>query len=141
MLPPRFVGFHERPEQAVGLAPALRFAVMIARGAAGVVLVLSRQRQVWELPGGLIDPGETPREAAIRELFEESACVARDASWLGVVEVEHGGMQFGAVLACQVDEVPRTFANEETVALGYWTPRSWPTPLGQSDEELLRRLG
>jgi 8-oxo-dGTP pyrophosphatase MutT (NUDIX family) len=137
----RFIAFHESPEQAPGTHPAPRFAVMIARAGDGVLLVYSRVRQVWELPGGLIDPGETPRAAAVRELHEESGCIAQDPRWLGVVETEHGARQFGAVLGCRVEQVPRAFCNEETVALGYWTPRSWPAPLGQCDEQLLRRLG
>ena len=36
------------------------FAVVIARSADGVVLVFNRYRKVWELPGGLIDAGESP---------------------------------------------------------------------------------
>jgi ADP-ribose pyrophosphatase YjhB (NUDIX family) len=31
---------------------------------------------VWTLPGGIIDPGEQPADAAIREVFEETAVVA-----------------------------------------------------------------
>lgn len=37
-----------------------------------VVVVHDRFRKGWELPGGTIEPGETPRQAAVRELFEES---------------------------------------------------------------------
>lgn len=37
-----------------------------------LLLVFDRFRQQWELPGGRIDPGETPLQAAIRELREES---------------------------------------------------------------------
>ena len=137
----RFIAFHEHPERAPQSGPAPRFTLMIARTAAGVLLVHSRVRQVWELPGGLIDPRETPRAAAVRELHEESGCTAQDTRWLGIVEVEHGVRQFGAVLACRVDAVPPVFSNGETVALGYWTPQTWPEPLGQCDEQLLRRLG
>src|SRR5262249_11499015 len=91
----RFVAFHELSEHP-GSLPALSYAVMMARSARGVVLVHSRIRRVWELPGGAIDPGESPRQAAIRELVEESGCVARDTRWLGVVEVNDGAPRFGA---------------------------------------------
>jgi 8-oxo-dGTP diphosphatase len=37
-----------------------------------LLLVFDRFRQQWELPGGGIDPGETPLQAAVRELREES---------------------------------------------------------------------
>ncbi|MFD5267819.1 NUDIX hydrolase [Streptomyces sp. NPDC058335] len=36
-----------------------------------VVMVHDRYRDSWELPGGMLEPGETPRQAAVRELFEE----------------------------------------------------------------------
>ena len=39
---------------------------------AHVLMVFDRFRQQWELPGGGIEPGETPRQAALRELLEET---------------------------------------------------------------------
>src|SRR5262245_31324187 len=118
----------------------LTYAVMMARGPGGVVLVLSRLRGVWELPGGRIDPGESPRQAAIRELVEESGCVARDARWLGVVEVNDDGPRFGALLYCEVDAVPEDFSNIETAAIDYWRAQGAPRPLGEPDDAVLRRF-
>lgn len=37
-----------------------------------VLLIKRRDVPVWVLPGGGIDPGESPEEAVLRELFEES---------------------------------------------------------------------
>jgi 8-oxo-dGTP diphosphatase len=36
----------------------------------------------WSVPGGLVDPGETPQKAAARELFEEAGITATEPLWL-----------------------------------------------------------
>ena len=36
-----------------------------------VLAVKSHYKPYWTLPGGIIDPGETPRQGAIRETLEE----------------------------------------------------------------------
>ncbi|WP_054565635.1 NUDIX hydrolase [Frankia sp. R43] len=48
-----------------------------------LLLVFNRQRACWELPGGMIDLGETPRQAAIRELHEEAGCQVDDLTFAG----------------------------------------------------------
>ena len=39
----------------------------------------------WEIPGGIIDPGESPKQAALREMQEETGYTAADALELGWV--------------------------------------------------------
>jgi 8-oxo-dGTP pyrophosphatase MutT (NUDIX family) len=87
-----------------------------------------------------VDPGETPRQAAVRELHEESGCVARDVRWLGVVEVNDGQTRFGALLYCEVDAVTEDFTNAETAGIDYWRREGAPVPLGAADEAILRRF-
>lgn len=42
-----------------------------------VLLIQRRDVPVWVLPGGGIEPGESPEEAVLREIFEETGfCVA-----------------------------------------------------------------
>jgi 8-oxo-dGTP pyrophosphatase MutT (NUDIX family) len=136
----RFAAFHESPESAGFRGDRLAFAVMIARSSEGVVLVFNKFRRVWELPGGLIDPGEGPRDSAIRELREEAGCEARNVEWLGVTEVIDDRVCFGGVFACDVD-VTEFVENEEIGALAYWQPDRPPPGFGATDEALLEIFG
>jgi 8-oxo-dGTP pyrophosphatase MutT (NUDIX family) len=135
----QFIQLHECPELAPPSAP--RFAVLLARHRGGVVLVFSRFRQVWELPGGLIDPGETARQCAAREFHEETGDEAGELEWLGLLEVHDGSTHFGGVFRCTAKFVPEHFENQETVALASWTRADPPAPLGHSDAALLIRYG
>jgi len=135
-----FVAFHELGESEHAALAVPTFAVMISRSPQGTVLVFNRYRKVWELPGGLIDPGESARDAAVRELAEEAGCVARNTVWLGLVEVSDGRTHFGAVFACDVDAPPAGFNNEEIGAVCVTRRDSRPRPMGDSDAALLNRF-
>ena len=136
-----FVTVHDVQESEHASIAAPTFAVVLARSSDGVVLVFNRHRKLWELPGGFIDAGESPRDAAARELTEEAGCSARSLSWLGLVEVDDGSPHFGAVFACEVDDVPPAFQSDEIGSLGRWRRNQRPRPLGESDAALLNRFG
>ncbi|MDP9798309.1 8-oxo-dGTP pyrophosphatase MutT (NUDIX family) [Catenuloplanes nepalensis] len=46
-----------------------------------VLLVERGDGAGWAMPGGSIDPGETPADAAVRELAEETGLYLPDATW------------------------------------------------------------
>ena len=49
--------------------------VILSRYQGKILLSRHRERNTWETQGGHIEPGETPEQAARRELFEESGAV------------------------------------------------------------------
>lgn len=66
--------------------PPLRLAGCVVRNEKGEVLLLHRNKngiQQWELPGGKLEPGEKPEQAAVRELEEELGVTVTIRTHLG----------------------------------------------------------
>ena len=64
----------------------LRLAGCVIRNETGALLLLHRNKnglQQWELPGGKLEPGEKPQQAAIREIQEELGVSAAIKEHLG----------------------------------------------------------
>ena len=75
------------------LVPAV--AAIIRDESGRVLLMQQRESGRWSLPAGAIDPGESPREAIVREVFEETGLAVSAARLLEVV----GGADFRAEYA------------------------------------------
>lgn len=54
----------ENPESVAG--------IIFSCDRSSVLLILRRDVPVWVLPGGGIDPGESPEDASVREILEET---------------------------------------------------------------------
>ena len=52
------------------------YVVLLSRYQGKYLLSRHKNRSSWEMQGGHIEPGETPDQAAKRELFEESGAVS-----------------------------------------------------------------
>lgn len=62
----------------------------VVHDAQGCVLLLKTTEGYWSLPAGAIDPGESPREAVVRETREESGLEVQPVALLDVL----GGAAF-----------------------------------------------
>ncbi|MFC9287242.1 NUDIX hydrolase [Streptomyces sp. NPDC057052] len=64
--------------------PPLSMAVVVSEGK--LLMIRRREREgdlLWALPGGAIEAGETPEEAAVRETVEETGLVVTALKVLG----------------------------------------------------------
>ena len=74
--------------QKVGQEPLWLATAMgaVLDGQGRVLLGRRADNGMWTLPGGIIDPGEQPADAAVREVFEETGVTAvpEALTWVGV---------------------------------------------------------
>lgn len=98
------------------------------------LMVFERERECWELPGGGIEPGETPRAAAVREVWEETGQqVAENAlRFVGHTRTAVGEAQrvlYGVVFTARIAE-PLPFTANGEVSAVHWRSGTEPLPGG-----------
>ena len=103
------------------------------------LMVFNRYRQAWELPGGMLDPGESAREAAVRELAEESGQRADTLDLAGVAKIRvapDNRLEYLAIYRGEL-ESPQPFTpNDEMSAATWWNPTEPLTALFPIDAAL-----
>lgn len=79
-------GYVQQIRQKVGhdllLLPSAAVVLPDAQGR--ILLCLHSDKQIWVTPGGLIEPGEQPAAAAVRETMEETGLEVQVTGILGV---------------------------------------------------------
>ncbi|HCA85044.1 MAG TPA: NUDIX domain-containing protein [Streptomyces sp.] len=122
--------FHHVPEETRFDDAVTDFSVVALRHEGRLLMVYERERMTWELPGGGIEPGESPREAAARELGEESGQVAGELRFIGYGLFTAGRAQrqmYGALYAGETAAVRPFVPNEEISAI-HWRTGTEPLP-------------
>lgn len=101
----------------------LTHSLILVRFDSKTLLVYSRFKAEWELPGGMIDAGEGPGEAALRELMEESNQTLPEMAFRGLMKLElvpDHHMEFGALYSGHV-AIQRPFKeNSESSGIIWW---------------------
>lgn len=121
---------------------ALTFVVVAARCAKEWVFCRHRERSTWECPGGHIEPGESPLEAARRELYEETGAHARSLTPLCLYSVSRDGGEetHGLLCVAEVSAVGELPPGSEMACARFFS--SWPEAWTYPDIQpfLFRRL-
>jgi len=108
----------------------LTHAVVVARRGGKALLVFNRFKAHWELPGGRIDSGETPRNCAVRELREESGlrCEAGALRLAGAIKMllrpgpghADGHVEYGGLYVVDIERIDPFEPNDEISDIQWW---------------------
>lgn len=84
----------------------LKYVVIFMKQGEDWVLVRHRERSTWEFAGGHIEPGESPDEAATRELYEETGAEVYKLYPISIYSVSREDMpaSFGMLYFAEVDK-------------------------------------
>jgi 8-oxo-dGTP pyrophosphatase MutT (NUDIX family) len=109
-----------------------------------VLMVTAREREVYYMPGGKIDPGETPAEAAAREALEEVTLRLDPAALVELFEVRtlaHGEPEGRhvrmVVFKAETDASPEASAEVGTL---HWVTTADADRCPPAGREVLTRL-
>ncbi|SFE07048.1 8-oxo-dGTP diphosphatase [Paenibacillus catalpae] len=92
----------------------------VVRFDAKYLICFNTWREQWELPAGGRNDGETAKECAIRELFEETAQVVHDMDFKGLLKVRKpdGAIKYNPIYFADLEYIAPFFCKVAHYAKG-----------------------
>lgn len=108
-----------------------------------LLLVFNNRRQYWEFPGGAIDLGETPLEAAHRELAEESGQTVNHLKLCAKLKCQFRRQKepgWGVLYTGQLDQWVPFEPTDEIGGIVVWDGTTDIGEISEIDRYLLRQI-
>jgi len=101
----------------------LTFTMIVPEYQGKTLILYHSERNQWEIPGGGIEPGESPEDGATRELREETGQIAASFAYKGLFKirfVHENRMEYGMLYTARLDSLQPFTANPEADRILLW---------------------
>jgi len=125
-----FVDFQRMTEKEFersDLDAPLTHSLVVVKCQDKFLMMFNKWRKSWELPGGVIEPGESPKDCALRELFEETNQKINHIEFIGLMKFHlqpsfHGPerTEYGALFYAELSELASFAENDEAAEITLW---------------------
>jgi len=128
-----FVDFLPINEEALCEYNQLAGSYAVIRIDEKYLICYNKWRKQWELPAGGREQNETPKQCAMRELFEETGQKVADLQFIGLLQSKHahtGALKYNPVYFADMKNLQPFIENDEIVEIQLWNGL---TPLDNFD--------
>ncbi len=139
-----FLKMTERELEHVSLDAPLTHSLIVITYQSKYLFMLNKWNNIWELPGGVIETGESAKRCVIRELFEETNQTAQNVIFKGLMKFDlqpdfHGPkrIEYGALFSGQLNSLHEFVENDEAEKIILWDGLSDIGPIQEIDKKLI----
>ncbi|NLY88953.1 MAG: NUDIX domain-containing protein [Firmicutes bacterium] len=118
----------------------LTHSLVIIKCGGKYLLVFDKWKGQWEVPGGGIKGRETPRECAIREVYEETNLKLDDLEFIGIMKFSlqpDQRIEYGALYAAEISGLNEFAETDEIKKIILWDLQEDIGYVDEIDKKLL----